>query len=300
MSQAINIPQIVGGSSAYVGFTGSTGGLSSSQKILTWMYTTQSVPPTFSPTAGTYADPQTVTLSSATSDAAIYYTTDGSQPSGASTQYSGSIQVGESETIQAIAISKTSGSSNVASAAYVIQTPPPASAFSLDATSISIASAGGKGTAVITITPSGGFTGTVALTCAITSQPANAVDPPTCSVSQPQAITGTQAVSATLTVSTTGAATAALNELKQRPFGVGGSILTALALFCIPIPRRKWQTMIGLLFAAILIASASGCGSSNSTHDPSSTATTSGTYVVTVTGTSGSQVATKAIAVTVQ
>ncbi|HTW61575.1 MAG TPA: chitobiase/beta-hexosaminidase C-terminal domain-containing protein [Terracidiphilus sp.] len=39
-SQQINIPQIVGGDTAYVGFTGGSGGLTSSQKILTWTYTT--------------------------------------------------------------------------------------------------------------------------------------------------------------------------------------------------------------------------------------------------------------------
>ena len=39
MSKVINIPQIVGANTAYVGFTGSTGGLTSSQKILTWTYT---------------------------------------------------------------------------------------------------------------------------------------------------------------------------------------------------------------------------------------------------------------------
>jgi len=44
MSQAINIPQIVGGNTAYVGFTGGTGGLSASQKILTWTYNVQTAP----------------------------------------------------------------------------------------------------------------------------------------------------------------------------------------------------------------------------------------------------------------
>jgi len=44
MSKDIDIPQIVGGNTAYVGFTGGTGGLSASQKILTWTYTAQSAP----------------------------------------------------------------------------------------------------------------------------------------------------------------------------------------------------------------------------------------------------------------
>jgi Legume lectin domain/Chitobiase/beta-hexosaminidase C-terminal domain/Bacterial lectin len=37
-SFTVNIPAIVGGNTAYVGFTGGTGGLSSSQKILSWFY----------------------------------------------------------------------------------------------------------------------------------------------------------------------------------------------------------------------------------------------------------------------
>ena len=40
LSKAINIAQVIGSKTAYVGFTGSTGGLTSSQKILTWTYTT--------------------------------------------------------------------------------------------------------------------------------------------------------------------------------------------------------------------------------------------------------------------
>jgi hypothetical protein len=41
LSKAINIPATVGGDTAYVGFTGGTGGLSASQKILSWTYTVQ-------------------------------------------------------------------------------------------------------------------------------------------------------------------------------------------------------------------------------------------------------------------
>ena len=38
-STAINIPTTVGGNTAYVGFTGGTGGSSATQKILSWTYT---------------------------------------------------------------------------------------------------------------------------------------------------------------------------------------------------------------------------------------------------------------------
>jgi hypothetical protein len=36
----INIPAVIGGSTAYVGFTGSTGGLTAKQNVLSWTYTT--------------------------------------------------------------------------------------------------------------------------------------------------------------------------------------------------------------------------------------------------------------------
>ena len=37
-SFTINIPAIVGGNTAYVGFTGGTGKLTSSQKLTSWVY----------------------------------------------------------------------------------------------------------------------------------------------------------------------------------------------------------------------------------------------------------------------
>jgi hypothetical protein len=37
-SWAVNIPAIVGANTAYVGFTGGTGGLSSTQEIISWNY----------------------------------------------------------------------------------------------------------------------------------------------------------------------------------------------------------------------------------------------------------------------
>ena len=65
-SWTINIPQTIGSNTAYVGFTGGTGGQSASQKIETWTFspTTQSSPqaatPAFSLAAGTYLGTQTV------------------------------------------------------------------------------------------------------------------------------------------------------------------------------------------------------------------------------------------------
>jgi hypothetical protein len=87
-------------------------------------YTITSLPsvatPTFSPVAGTYSYAQTVTISDATSGATIYYTTDGTTPSTSSTQYTGPITVGSTETLHAIAVAPGAANSGVASAAYTI------------------------------------------------------------------------------------------------------------------------------------------------------------------------------------
>lgn len=88
------------------------------------------VPQTSTP-VGTYAENQTVELYSTTSDAAIYYTINGSAPSRDSTPYTGAIcvtgTVGESveTTIQAIAVKDGMQDSPVATFTYTIQIPAP-------------------------------------------------------------------------------------------------------------------------------------------------------------------------------
>lgn len=76
--------------------------------------------PTFTPGAGTYTSSQNVTISCATNEAVIHYTTDGSTPTASSPTYNGAITVSEDMTIKAIATKANYGNSEVASAAYKI------------------------------------------------------------------------------------------------------------------------------------------------------------------------------------
>ena len=76
--------------------------------------------PAFSVAAGTYSAAQTVTITDATSGAAIYYTTNGSTPTASSTKYTSAITVSASETLQAIATVAALTPSAVTSAEYVI------------------------------------------------------------------------------------------------------------------------------------------------------------------------------------
>jgi hypothetical protein len=126
LSKAINIPQTVGANTAFVGFTGSTGGLSAIQKILAWTYSTQASSPVtsapvFSPSAGSYTTAQNVTITESTSGAVIYYTTNGTTPTTSSSVYSGAIAVGTgTTTIEAMAVASGSSQSAVVTATYVV------------------------------------------------------------------------------------------------------------------------------------------------------------------------------------
>lgn len=77
--------------------------------------------PTFSVQTGKYTEAQNVTIDCATTEASIYYTLDGTEPSEQSTPYNGAINISSTTTLKAIAI-KDGESSAVASATYTILT----------------------------------------------------------------------------------------------------------------------------------------------------------------------------------
>lgn len=76
--------------------------------------------PVLTPAGGTYAVAQTVSMSSTTTGATIYYTTDGSTPTTSSKKYSASITVNANQTINAIAVKSGLSNSDVASESYII------------------------------------------------------------------------------------------------------------------------------------------------------------------------------------
>lgn len=80
--------------------------------------------PTFSPAEGTYTSAQSVEISCATDGATIYYTTDGTDPTTSSAQYTGAINVNSTMTIKAIAVATGYDDSEVATATYNIDLSP--------------------------------------------------------------------------------------------------------------------------------------------------------------------------------
>ena len=156
----------------------------------------------------------------------------------------------------------------------------------------------------ITVTPAGGFTGSVALAAAITSGPNGAQSPPMVNFgggpagTSPVSITGPTAGTATLDIQTTASNCAPGNLINLRvpwyPTGAAG--LACLLLFCIPGQRRRLRRSLAkLALAAALAGGMLACGSTSNCPP----ATTTGTYTVTITGTSGSTTATGTVTLNV-
>jgi len=193
-------------------------------------------------------------------------------------------------------------------------TPLAAPSFAISGAAVSVAPGATTGnTSLITITPSGGFTGSVALTAVLATSPTGAQYLPTLSFGSttPVNITGVTAGTATLTISTTAATSAAL--IHPQRFGApwcaaAGATLAGIFLFCIPARRRSWRRMLGVLLSLAFLAggliSCGGGGSSNSGGGGGGgggiAGTTAGTYTITVTGTSGSITETFIVNLTVQ
>ena len=79
--------------------------------------------PAFSVASGAVDGGTEVEITCATEDAKIYYTTDGTEPTASSTEYTEAISVMEAVTLKAIAIKDGMNDSAVASVSYTIYTP---------------------------------------------------------------------------------------------------------------------------------------------------------------------------------
>ncbi len=107
-----------------------TGDANSAVASATYTIETPASAPSFTPPAGTYGAAQTVSIKDATSGASIYYTTNGTTPTTASTKYTAPLTVSKSETLKAIATAAGHTTSPVATAVFTIESPTPAPTFS--------------------------------------------------------------------------------------------------------------------------------------------------------------------------
>jgi len=94
-------------------------------------------------------------------------------------------------------------------------------------------SPGASGTSTITVTPSNSFTGTVALTCAVTNSPAGAANLPTCNLNPTSAaISSATPQTSTLTADTVSATTSGAYQITVT--GVAGSATETTAV-CVEV-----------------------------------------------------------------
>jgi hypothetical protein len=220
--------------------------------------------PTFSPAGGTYTAVQTVTISSSSPSATIFYTTDGSTPTTNSPTYTGPITVSATETLQAIAATKgyststtiatsyTSTSystSAVGSAAYTVLAPTPSFSITLSTPSLTLTT-GQSGTTTVFVTPQNGFALPVSLSCS--GLPPGA----SCSFSPSAIVTPDgSAVTSTLTIYTSPVTSASNQPSTLFP----GSAL-ALSLCCIGWKRRRGLQLLLLVGVAFGLSLCTGCG----------------------------------------
>lgn len=171
---------------------------------------------------------------------------------------------------------------------------------------------GASATATATLNAGSTYSGTMNLTCSLTTSPAGAQSLPTCSLS-PASVTLAAGGSgtATLTVKTTVESTTTSSNTTVPPSGThpwrldGGLALAGVLVLALPFRRRRWLTMLAVVWLAVG-AFAVGCGGGSSNTSPVTTttpATTAGNYIFKVTGTDSSNTtvtASASVTVTVQ
>ncbi len=190
------------------------------------------------------------------------------------------------------------GSLNVSNLITAWLAATPSADFSIDGLVSAVAAPGQQGTSTITVTALNGFTGTVNLSCA----PSVATVHISCSLSAPSVDLTSSVKTGTVTMNI-----ATLAELRLLPgahprglwfVASGATLFATVILGGVPLRRRKWSAILGLL-VFVCLSLALGCGGGGSSTQPSPGASAV-TYLINVTGASGAISHTTAVSVTVQ
>lgn len=86
------------------------------------LFTIACATPSISPDGGQYVTVQSVTITTATAGATLYYTTDGADPTALSTAYSGAFELSSDTTVKAIAIKAGLDDSSIANSFFSVDT----------------------------------------------------------------------------------------------------------------------------------------------------------------------------------
>lgn len=254
-------------------YAGNTTDGSSSSNTVNFSVTPVAIP-VFSLNPGTYTTAQTVEITDATPGAVIYYTTDGTIPTAASTTYNGAISILANKTLNAIAVVPNYAPSGIATAIYTI---PPNYTLASNTNSLSLVQ-GQTGNAILTLNSVGDFHGSVQFGCM------NLPIDVTCTFTQnPVQLTGNnQPVTVTLTIATSIQSAKLSKPESGKPlnplfpaliFWIPGATAGLASFRSKKKLKRRW---IHLCFLGILTGSLVGlnaCGSAGPQYAGSGTST---------------------------
>jgi hypothetical protein len=232
---------------------------------------------------------------------------DGTLATGASCNlYSYTYTLDSTRTVQSITLTYT-GSSAPGEGAFVLAltlsgnstSPPPSYSISAATASPASITPGGTSTATVTVTSAGGYTGSVTLSCAVTSTVTFTSSQASCSFGNTSPVTiSTGSGTATLTFSTAASSAAMLSKSmlpksklrKSNAFYALWLPIPGLALICLGRgsqgSRRKKP--FSFLFLWMILASLivlPSCGSGGGSGGGGTGGTPAGTYTITITGT---------------
>jgi hypothetical protein len=186
----------------------------------------------------------------------------------------------------------------------IVVTPP----FAISGTAVSVSPGATSGNqSTITVTPSGGFTGNVTLTAAITSSLAGATELPTLSFGATGIVNIMSGAAGTATLTITTVAPVGCSQAVHVGSATRWLFPSGLTLACIVFlatpgrgHRRRLLPMLLVLVGLNSGLIACGGGGGGSTCTVQSPGTTPGNYIITVTGTSGSITTNGSVSLTVR
>ena len=137
----------------------------------------------------------------------------------------------------------------------------------------------------VSVTPSLGFLGTVYLTCTVSYNGSGTAIAPTCTLGNPSISISLNAQSASSLVAIYSVAQPVAGSRLQSWGRPGAITLCALVLWLVPVRRRSWRALTGVVVLLVGLTVMSGCGGKGSSTPSAPVATTPGSYRVTIAAT---------------
>jgi pseudomonalisin len=140
-------------------------------------------------------------------------------------------------------------------------------------------------TDLLLVTPVLGFLGTANLSCTVAYNGSGTVNPPTCALSNSNVSISLNTMNGSSSLLTINSVARPLASSRLHSWGRPGAItICALMLWLVPVRRRSWRGVMGVVLLAGLTA-LSGCGGKGSSTPSAPVATTPGSYTVTISST---------------